>query len=159
KGEGVKKSKADTISWEGVDRDLFEALRELRRQLAQSRQVPPYVIFSDATLRELAQVRPATLEKMRLVYGVGDNKLHDFGERFLHEIATHCAQRSLSKDNPVAARAPELPAKSEAELGATTRRAFALFRRGASIEMVMQQTERSRSAVQDYLCEFIRREQ
>jgi ATP-dependent DNA helicase RecQ len=58
----------------------------LRRQLASERQVPPYVIFSDNTLRELARIRPTTPERMRLVYGVGDSKLRDFGPQFLAVI-------------------------------------------------------------------------
>ena len=71
KGEKVARSQADTVSWEGVDTDLFEAMRGLRRRFAEERQVPPYVIFNDATLRELARVRPSTLEGLRLIYGVG----------------------------------------------------------------------------------------
>src|SRR5262249_47267930 len=86
KGEQAPKSKADTVSWEGVDEELFEVLRGQRKLLAEERQVPPYIIFGDATLRELARVRPSTLEKMRLVYGVGEAKLRDFGERFLRGI-------------------------------------------------------------------------
>jgi len=83
KGEKAKKSKSDTSSWEGVDKDLFESFRALRRELATERRVPPYVIFSDATLRELAQKRPRTLVEMRQIHGVGDAKLRDFGEKFL----------------------------------------------------------------------------
>ena len=86
KGERPQKSRADVVSWEGVDPKLFEALRRLRRGLAEQKKVPPYVIFSDATLRELARQRPATLEQMRGVYGVGDVKLRDFGSAFLEEI-------------------------------------------------------------------------
>src|SRR5260370_18010644 len=86
KGEKAPKSKADTASWEGVDEELFEVLRGLRRKLAEERQVPPYIIFSDATLRELARVRPSTLEKMRLVYGVGEAKPRDFETRCLDGI-------------------------------------------------------------------------
>ncbi|HEX2833006.1 MAG TPA: DNA helicase RecQ [Thermoanaerobaculia bacterium] len=61
------------------DRQLFEALRAWRREEAQERGVPPYVIFSDRTLRELARQRPATLYELRGVYGIGDAKLEAFG--------------------------------------------------------------------------------
>src|SRR5581483_11690040 len=71
KGERPQKSKADVVSWEGVDQDLFEVLRRLRRALAEEKNVPPYIIFSDATVREMARQRPATLEQMRGIYGVG----------------------------------------------------------------------------------------
>src|SRR5437588_851505 len=84
-------------AWDGVDRTLFEAMRRLRVELAGERQVPPYVIFSDATLRELARVRPSTPERMRLVSGVGDAKLRDFGGRFLKVIAEHCRHQGQAQ--------------------------------------------------------------
>jgi ATP-dependent DNA helicase RecQ len=90
KGEAPVKSRAETTSWEGVDRELFEALRRLRRQLAGERQVSPFIIFTDNTLRELARARPTTLERMRLVPGVGDKRLRDFGALFLTLIADYC---------------------------------------------------------------------
>ena len=65
------------------DRVLFEELRTLRRRVADERGVPPYLIFSDASLRDMARLRPLTLEQFREVKGVGDWKLETFGERFL----------------------------------------------------------------------------
>jgi ATP-dependent DNA helicase RecQ len=65
---------------------LFEALRSLRRQLAEERGVPPYVVFSDATLREMARRRPTTREELRGVRGVGDWKCEVFGDHFLSAI-------------------------------------------------------------------------
>ena len=51
--ERVKQSRADVVSWEGVERSLFEELREWRFELAKETNKPPYVIFSDETLRQL----------------------------------------------------------------------------------------------------------
>lgn len=99
KGEQAVKYKTDTISWDGVDRDLFEELRALRKQLAQERQVPPYVIFPDATLRELSRIRPSTLKKMRQIYGIGDAKLSNFGQQFLDMLIEQCNARNLVMDN------------------------------------------------------------
>src|SRR5262249_55587626 len=98
KGERAAQSKADTASWEGVDRVLFEELRRLRRDLARDQAVPPYVIFSDATLRELARRRPSTRERLRAVYGVGDKKLRDWGDLFLEAIVAHCRQNGVATD-------------------------------------------------------------
>ncbi|HEY7423420.1 MAG TPA: DNA helicase RecQ [Gemmataceae bacterium] len=98
KGEKPEKSRVETTSWESVDRELFEALRRLRRDLARDRQVSPFIVFTDNTLRELARTRPSTLERMRLVPGVGDKRLRDFGERFLTVIADQCRQRGLAQD-------------------------------------------------------------
>ncbi len=64
---------------ERYDRDLFDILRKWRRSEAEGRGVPPYIIFSDRTLREIARVRPTTLVELRDVYGIGDAKLDAFG--------------------------------------------------------------------------------
>ena len=93
-----KKSKTDTESWTGVDRDLFEELRALRKQLAQERNVPPYIIFADATLRELSKVRPSSLQRMRKIYGIGDTKLRDFGQLFLDLLLAQCKAKNLAVD-------------------------------------------------------------
>jgi superfamily II DNA helicase RecQ len=69
------------------DRELFEALRRLRRELAEARGVPPYVVFSDATLREMVRLRPGTREEFLDVKGVGEWKCEEFGARFLAAIA------------------------------------------------------------------------
>ncbi|MDN3646708.1 DNA helicase RecQ [Pontixanthobacter aestiaquae] len=65
---------------------LFDALRELRRELAAEAQVPPYVIFHDATLREMASARPASLDEMGRIGGVGAKKLAAHGGAFLSVI-------------------------------------------------------------------------
>ena len=68
---------------------LFEALRALRKELADEAQVPPYVIFHDSTLREMAATRPSTKAMLGQVGGVGAKKLDAYGDRFLAEIARH----------------------------------------------------------------------
>jgi ATP-dependent DNA helicase RecQ len=154
KGERPEKSKADTVSWEGVDRELFEVLRDRRRALAAARQLPPYVIFSDATLRELARLRPSTLERMRFVYGIGDAKLREFGAEFLQILTDHCRRQSLAMD--IAALAPRKEEPKEVRITPRKELAFELFRQGLVIEDVMHQMNRSRSTVADYLCDYIR---
>jgi ATP-dependent DNA helicase RecQ len=73
------------------DEALFEALRRLRRELADERRVPPYVVFSDATLHELARLRPRTREAFLTVKGVGEWKCAQYGVRFLAAIAAGAA--------------------------------------------------------------------
>jgi len=90
----AKKPKAarthlEQTSWRDVDEALFQSLRELRREIAAERAVPTYVILHDSTLRDLARSRPATMEALRAVRGMGDKKLSDFGARLLARIADH----------------------------------------------------------------------
>ena len=65
---------------------LFDALRACRREIAVAAGVPPYLIFHDSTLREMAQVRPVTLDALSHVVGVGARKLEDYGQMFLKVI-------------------------------------------------------------------------
>ena len=83
----ARRSKATAASWAGVDAALFESLRELRRELAHERGVPAYVIFGDASLRDMARQRPANAADFLTVHGVGEKKLAQYGERFLAAIA------------------------------------------------------------------------
>ena len=84
----ARKSRAHDDSWEGVDRDLFERLRELRRELADEKSVPAYVVFGDASLRDMARQRPATPAEFLEVHGVGQKKAADYGEVFLAAIGS-----------------------------------------------------------------------
>ncbi len=74
------------------DEVLFERLRTLRRQLADERGVPAYIIFSDVSLREMARNYPTNSTEFRRISGVGEQKLKDFGEAFLSEIRSHSAE-------------------------------------------------------------------
>ncbi len=66
-----------------TDEDLFETLRALRRSMAEERGIPPYLIFNDASLREMARERPTTKEAFLQIKGVGLRKLQELGPRFL----------------------------------------------------------------------------
>ncbi len=84
-----KTSRAETASWEGVDKDLFEELRELRREVAAERGVPPYIVFHDSVLREMARSLPASEADLLEIHGIGAKKAGDFGPAFLTAIAAH----------------------------------------------------------------------
>ena len=62
----------DANSWDGVDRGLFESLKDLRRDMAHERGVPAYLLFSDATLRDMARIRPRSPAALLSVRGVGE---------------------------------------------------------------------------------------
>jgi ATP-dependent DNA helicase RecQ len=84
--EPRRKARIEADSWQDVDRDLFERLRAVRLQIARARGVPPYVIFHDATLREMARLRPASMAALLAVKGVGARKADDLGATFLAAI-------------------------------------------------------------------------
>ena len=100
----VTKTRFDEESWEGVDRGLFDSLRTLRRQVADERSVPPYVLFSDATLRDMARARPGSPGAFLDVRGIGERKLADLGPRFLEHIAAYCREHQLALDAAIGDR-------------------------------------------------------
>jgi ATP-dependent DNA helicase RecQ len=76
------------------DEALFEQLRVLRRKLADERDVPAYIIFSDVALREMARACPTTATEFSQIPGVGQQKLRDFGQPFTAAIGRYLASRS-----------------------------------------------------------------
>ena len=71
------------------DAKLFRALRALRKQIAEEEEVPPYVVFNDATLQEMARQQPCDETELLAINGVGYRKLERFGEAFLTCIRDH----------------------------------------------------------------------
>ncbi len=92
-GTGTKKSerRRSDADWKPPlgpeERALFETLRALRKSIAEERGVPPYVVFSDATLRDMARERPGNDHELIRIKGVGTAKLEAFGSQFLGAIA------------------------------------------------------------------------
>jgi len=127
------------------DEVLFEQLRALRRKLADERDVPAYVIFSDVSLREMARNYPTTASEFRRIPGVGEQKLKDFAQPFLSEIENYLAtnlRRTFSDESgsPFRRRRPRLN-DSETE---TLRR----FQNGESVDKIA----RARGFVTNTIC-------
>ncbi len=91
------------------DDALFQQLRALRKSIADSLGVPPYVIFADTTLKEMCAYRPTDRQALRSIKGVGESKLARYGDDFLHIIRQYC-----SEHNPPPRPAPPAPATSDA---------------------------------------------
>jgi len=125
------------------DEALFAHLRGVRRTLADARNVPAYVIFSDVALREMARAYPMTDAEFRRIPGVGEQKLKDFAEPFLAAIADYLQTNSRQSFNaPNGSKVPRLKLnESESE---TLRR----FRVGESIDQIA----RARGFVRDTIC-------
>jgi len=83
KSSGNRRASEPAVALSDIDSLLFEELRALRKRLADEQGVPPYVIFHDATLREMAQLKPATPRELLGLTGVGESKLERYGSEFL----------------------------------------------------------------------------
>jgi ATP-dependent DNA helicase RecQ len=140
-----KKARAGAIE---CDELLFERLRVLRRKLADERDVPAYVIFSDVSLREMARNYPATAGEFRRIPGVGEQKFKDFAEPFFIEIKDYLAnnsRRTFSDDvDPLFPQHRPGLNDSQAE---TLRR----FRKGESVDEIARARGFVRSTIYAHL--------
>ncbi len=152
KESGLKTTVAEAESWEGIDRGLFDALRDLRRQIADERGVPAFVIFGDVTLRDMARARPASREAMLNVRGVGQKKLEDLGERFLDRMASYCAAHDLDLDVAAGTRPRR---KAGARVSDAKRVAFEMFAAGKSFDEIGAAIDRRPGTLAEYLEEFL----
>jgi ATP-dependent DNA helicase RecQ len=140
-------------SWEGVDPGLFEALRDLRRQLAHSASVPAYIVFSDATLRDLARRRPTGEALLQDVHGIGQQKATTYGAQVLALIRDYCSSNQLETDLAAIGRVPRGEPGRAPNTSALA--AFELFDQGMTVAEVAQRMNRAPATVLDYLCEYL----
>jgi ATP-dependent DNA helicase RecQ len=137
------------------DETLFEALRQLRKQLADERAVPPYIIFSDVSLRQMARNYPRNEAEFSRISGVGDKKLKEFGASFLAAIAAHLASnpRQIFSDNSfVPASAPA----TRSSLNDTARETLYFFRQGKSVEEIAHLRGLKESTIYGHLEDALR---
>ena len=154
KKSSSKSTKQSLASWEGVDRELFEKLKNLRSERATAQQVPAYVVFGDASLRDMARRRPSTLDEFRLINGVGQKKLEDFGEAFLSVIVSHCEACDVALDvkpAPPSSEAAQAKLPSKSALAA-----FPHFDAGLSVADAAKALGRAESTTAGYLHEYVR---
>ncbi len=128
-----------------TNRDLFEILRATRRELAVERRVPPYVIFSDKTLLEMARAIPQDLESLSAIFGVGKAKLSQFGERFLRDLIQYTRTHGYTK----AVIEPHTPTR-QATTG-TILETKRLFEQKKTIEQIAQFRDLSTGTILQHL--------
>lgn len=85
----LKSTSTSNSNLNNVDKDLFEKLRQLRLTLARQSGMPPYIIFTDKSLMEIANAKPMNLAEFGRVYGVGQQKLDKYGAQFLEVVQGH----------------------------------------------------------------------
>jgi len=160
--KAAKVSRIIIDSWEGVDENLFEALRKLRASIARKRGVPAYIVFDDAALRDMARRRPSTAERFLEVKGVGEIKCRQYGKVMLAAIKDYCLANSLEMDvgaNPetASAKLQVIEQKTRSKLSEARQLAFDLFEQKVSIEEVAKSVNRAESTTIQYLVEYIKR--
>jgi ATP-dependent DNA helicase RecQ len=138
---------------------LFDHLRSVRRGIADSKGIPPYLIFTDATLRELARLRPTTRAGLAKIRGIGEQRLGQFGEVFRAAIEDKSAELGLevNVDRPAAAGKPA-GSRDRAPRGATSGSRtsyFDLFRRGITLAAAAEKMGHRPSTAEGYLVQYL----
>lgn len=117
---------------------LFEKLRTLRKMIADSLGIAPFIVFSDATLSDMAQKKPVNKFQMLQVLGVGEQKFNQYGEIFINEIL------QFIKDNTISG-------KTRVVSGSTYLETLDLLRQGLSIEQIAQNRNLQASSIAGHL--------
>lgn len=125
---------------------LFEQLREMRKEIAQKKGVPPYIVFADSTLREMADKLPLDREAMLNVKGVGQRKFELYGEPFLEFMQIYAATHGMEQE-------PEPPAGEKSLKNKTPSHLITLeqYQAGASLEDIARERNLSLLTVQNHL--------
>jgi ATP-dependent DNA helicase RecQ len=165
--ERVKKSgrKKEEIEYNNA---LFAILRQKRKDMADEAKVPPYVIFSDKTLIEMAAYYPQSAESLLNISGVGQVKAQQYGESFLEIIKSFCEKRNLKE------KAPLIPVPSprgrreskhlspfgrgdggEGELGGRTLLIAEAFNEGASVQSLMERRQVTQGTILEHLTKYV----
>ena len=139
----------------GVDDGLFAALKELRTVKAREKGVPPYVVFGDAALIDMARRRPSSPKKFLEVQGVGQKKCEEYSEEFLAVISNYSKANGLVLDNDSIEYDDSAPIPPKPPTAGSTQ-SFPYFEQGMSVEEVAQKTGRAASTVSGYLTDYIR---
>lgn len=135
------------------DEALFEKLRVLRKRLADERGVPPYIVFSDVALRQMARIYPVSEGEFVRISGVGERKLAEFGQTFMGEVARYLETypRQIFAEESFTAPTPA----SKPRLGDTARETLKMFKTGLSVDAIATRRNLVTSTIYGHLATAI----
>jgi len=136
---------------------LFDNLRRVRSEFAKNENVPPYIVFSDVTLVEMATYLPQNESEMRKISGIGDLKYQKYGADFLHEIKTYCAKNNLA--SRIGLKSPKRERKARTKRDAngkdTYHTSLEMFQNGISVSDIAKERGLTENTVENHLARFI----
>ncbi|MBD1814488.1 DNA helicase RecQ [Microcoleus vaginatus DQ-U2] len=132
---------------------LFTILRTLRKQIADEQFVPPYVVFADKSLRDMAEKRPQNLTEFEEVYGVGSNKRDKYGKVFLEAIRTFCQEQELPT-NAASSAAANLPNLANVA-SYSQMQTWELYRQGLTVQGIANARGMSPNTISGHLIELM----
>jgi ATP-dependent DNA helicase RecQ len=149
----VKRAKSRSGD-QAYNEDLFDLLKAERAAIARAENVPAYLIFSDATLIELATYYPQSFDDLSQISGFGEVKMRTYGQQFLRVVVEYCQRFGIGSkmnEKEVKIRRESRPEKSSD----TKRETLSLFRSGKSIDQIATERDLSTSTVEGHLAYWI----
>lgn len=134
---------------------LMSQLRALRKKLADEQSVPPYIVFSDASLRQMAQNRPQTADAFSKISGVGSRKLVQYGEAFTQAIREFCRENGLEERAPEAAVTTTRAPVNQTEITSTQLATYQLYQNGLSLSDVALQRDVRLNTINGHMSKLI----
>ncbi|MEL7358037.1 MAG: DNA helicase RecQ [Cyanobacteria bacterium J06560_6] len=154
--EGKEKSSDSELS--EVESTLMSELRKLRKQLADEQSVPPYIVFSDASLRQMAQRKPQTPDKFLKISGVGNRKLTQYGQPFTQVIRSFCNNNGIEVDVEQPFPTTESHSKRLAEksdITTTQTTTYELYQQGLSLPDIALKRNVRLSTINNHIVKLI----
>jgi ATP-dependent DNA helicase RecQ len=138
-------------------KDLFSDLKQVRMNFARSENVPPYIVFSDAALVEMAAYLPQNEYEMRKISGVGDLKWQKYGADFLREITNYCERNNLESriDLKSPTRERKTRTKRDSDGNDTFSITLDMFRSGMAIEEIAEARGMAKGTIEMHLVKFV----
>ncbi len=132
---------------------LFAILRTLRKQIADEQFVPPYVVFADKSLRDMAEKRPQNLTQFEEVYGVGSNKRDKYGKVFLEVIRTFCQEQGLPT-NAASSEVVDVPTLANVA-SYSQMQTWELYRQNLTVQAIANARGMSPNTISGHLVELM----
>lgn len=148
----IKQAKPQEIS-QPYFADLLENLKSVRFEIARKENVPPYIVFSDATLVEMATYLPQNYSELKKISGIGDLKLQKYGVDFLPQIISYSRQNHLS--SKINLKRIKREPKKQAKPDDTNTISLKLFKSGKSIEEIAELRALNKGTIETHLIKFI----
>jgi len=138
-------------------KQLFERLRSLRKDIAADQNVPPYVVFGDRSLVEMAVERPTTLERMRTIHGVGMTKLKRYGPTFVKAICHELGETppAFAQDDSFEDENADRTVDDDLDLSPTALQTHAMLREGLTRDEVAERRSLSASTIMKHIGDLI----
>ncbi|MFK8183730.1 MAG: DNA helicase RecQ [Phormidesmis sp.] len=136
-----------------LENELMNELRTLRKQLADKQSVPPYVVFSNESLRQMAQKQPQTAQEFSQISGVGNRKLAQYGDPFTQAIQTFCKENNLDTRAQKNTTVPVSSTKSD--VTSTQLTTYSFYQKGLSPSDISLKRNLRLSTVNEHIAKLI----